>query len=61
MNEELRIAWIPADLHKWLKRLAVENDSTVQEEHAKALREAYRERMLAANAQQPAQSARASA
>jgi shikimate kinase len=47
MDEDFKICWIPADLHKWLKRLAVENDSTLQEEHNKALREVYRQRMTA--------------
>jgi hypothetical protein len=40
MTIELKSAFIPADLHKWLRRLAVENDTTVQVEHEKALREA---------------------
>ena len=44
MTVELKPAFIPADLHKWLKWLALENDTTVQFEHEKVLREAYESR-----------------
>ena len=40
MAVELKPTFIPADLHKWLKLLAVENGTTVQAEHERALREA---------------------
>lgn len=40
MTTELKPTFIPADLHKWLKLLAVENGTTVQAEHERALREA---------------------
>ncbi len=40
MTTELKSTFIPVDLHKWLKRLAVDNDSSVQAEVEKALREA---------------------
>ncbi len=40
MTVELKSTFIPADLHKWLKLLAVENETTVAIEHERALREA---------------------
>ena len=40
MTIELKSTFIPTDLHKWLKLLAVENNTTVQAEVERALREA---------------------
>ena len=47
MTVELKPTFIPADLHKWLKWLAIENETTVQFEHEKALREEYEHRLNA--------------
>jgi hypothetical protein len=41
MTVEIKPAFIPADLHWWLKWLSLENETTLQIEHEKALREAY--------------------
>ena len=41
MTVELKSTFIPADLHKWLSWLALDNETTVQAEHEKALRDAY--------------------
>lgn len=54
MTIELKPTFIPADLHKWLKWLAVENETTVQYEHEKALREAYEQRRIAGTDNTPA-------
>lgn len=44
MTMEQRSAFIPADIHKRLKLLAVENGTTVAAEHEKVLREAFEQR-----------------
>lgn len=54
MTTELRSAFIPADLHKWLRRLAFENETSIAVEHEKALRAEYERRQReAAKSEQP--------
>lgn len=53
MTVELKPTFIPADLHKWLKLLAVENGTTVQAEHERALREAQAARQDGQSNQAP--------
>ena len=40
MTVELKSTFIPKDLHRWLKQLSLDNDTTVQAEVERALREA---------------------
>jgi len=57
MTIELKSTFIPRDLHKILKQLSVDNDTTVQAEVERALRDGLAVREQCATTQQSAQTA----